>query len=297
MNTTMTKARDIGGAPATSIPPVLRTGFTLIELLVVIAIIAILAGMLLPALSKAKGMGQRAGCMNNLKQLCLSWQLYADDYQDVMIRNNVALVNDLWRTEPGSWVVGNTKLFPDSRMITNGSLYPYTRSVGIYRCPTDRKPVMPDEFGGQRWRRQISYSMNGYLNGMIDGTPVQELEMKGKTGYGVKKSTEIRRPTEILLLDEVSEGMHSGGFLWQSPEPDANWISRSADWISRPADWHNRGMNAAFTDGHVGRWPWFYPKDFRDRPTGRIEGGAPVPVANDLDLQDLQRMQRGLIPN
>ena len=112
-------------------------GFTLIELLVVISIIAVLAAMLLPALSKAKAKGRQIACLSNLRQLQMGWQLYVDDHNDQLPENGTDYAGPLYGSPTNSWVTGNAIRDNDPSFIQNGSLYQYTQSWAVYHCPSD----------------------------------------------------------------------------------------------------------------------------------------------------------------
>jgi len=238
--------------------------FTLIELLVVIAIIAILAALLLPVLSQAKGRAWTIVCAGNLKQLSIAWHTYAGD-NDGKLPVNIGVGSPSTlgaRDGVGSWIIGNAQMDWDPTNLTAGTLFPYTPNGGVYHCPADHSAIYNNP-GIQRIR---SYSMQGFL-GDPDSLPnYPKLPMKIDQIKGDTSSI-------FLFLDEVEGGIDDGLFGMALP---------GNIWINMPADRHSRGGNLSFCDGHVERWKWNYPKIWQ------YPGS---PVVNNLDLADLQRLQ------
>jgi len=224
--------------------------FTLIELLVVIAIIAILAGMLLPALARAKQKAQAIGCMSNSRQLALALLLYADDHEGRFPPNISG--SDSVGERPGSlqsWVAGwltwgaerdNTNI----NNLKNSRLGPYTTApVGIYTCPADQFLTRQQQQFG--WTRRVrSRSMNAFINGIA---PVSSSE----TWFTYRKLADIVRPPPVDLWafdDEHPDSINDG---WQITD-----VTSTAYWVDKPANYHGGSAGFAFADGHaeVHRW-------------------------------------------
>jgi prepilin-type N-terminal cleavage/methylation domain-containing protein/prepilin-type processing-associated H-X9-DG protein len=257
-----------------------RAGFTLIELLVVIAIIAILAAMLLPALSKAKGRAQAILCMNDTKQLMVSTTMYVGDNADKfpgMVHGNTP-ISSAGNDSRAPWVSGwldwgpstantNELYLTDPRFSSLGQYF--GKQKNIFRCPSDRFVSAPQRSRG--WSERVrSISGNSYVGGVnaasgpIDAAYVQTPKMAQLVNPGPAMSW--------VYLDENADSINDPACF-----APLRW-----SWPDLPANYHNGAAGIAFADGHSEIHKW---QASALKATVRVSSFTPPPaMAGDKDI-------------
>ncbi len=280
--------------PDGSNPPRRISGFTLIELLVVIAIIAILAGMLLPAMGKAKQKAQGIQCMSNHRQLTLAWRLYAEDNNDLIVyASHSGVANN--KLNDYAWTQTELSFGPDPKNwdinadITKRPLWKYSQSPGIYRCPSDRSYVLVN---GVRKPRVRTMSMNFYLGGFAgtDGG----LAMANKQSIYTKISELTSNvtspgPTETwVFLDQREDSINWGNFMTHMDGYDPANPALYKFTMDLPGSYHNRACGFSFVDGHSEIKKWVDPRTMPPLISQKTSRTSDMPSPRNQDVAWLQ---------
>jgi prepilin-type N-terminal cleavage/methylation domain-containing protein/prepilin-type processing-associated H-X9-DG protein len=263
--------------------PARAHGFTLIELLVVIAIIAILAGMLLPALSKAKAKTKGIQCMNASRQLMLGWKLYSDDFNELLLASRKPGTIDQRRE---NWCTGSLDYtskrenWDPSVDIYKSPMFPFVgKNAQLWQCPADVARVR--NAAGSMVPRVRSISMSQVFD---EGFWLPSVLMSPANNWRIyQKTPDIVQPAQTwVFVDEHPDSNNDSACAVAMPgtTPEAVAAATAGTIVDCPASYHNGACGYSFADGHAEIKKWRGDRNSTKKPVTKVGGAANQLPAN-----------------